>query len=212
MRIGGIILCGGQSRRMGRDKAHLPFGRETMLERVVSEVGIVVGPRQIVVAAAEGQVLPPLPPEIRVVHDLQADCGPMSGLAAGLSALREEADAVFVGTCDAPLLRAEFISGLFDRLGDAEAVVPVERGAEGDRFYPATAVYRTSVLPGVRADLEAGQFRMQWFARDLRAVFLPIEELRSIDPDLASLRNVNSPEEYLAALDWAGLKPGEGGG
>lgn len=208
MRIGGIILCGGQSRRMGRDKAHLPFGRETMLERVVSEVGVVVGPRRIVVAAAEGQVLPPLPPEIRIVRDLQEDCGPMSGLAAGLAAVREEADAVFVGTCDAPLLRAEFISGLFDRLGDAEAVVPVE----GDRFYPATAVYRTSVLPSVLADLEAGQFRMQWFARDLRAVFIPIEELRSIDPDLASLRNVNSPEEYLAALDWAGLKPVEGGG
>jgi molybdopterin-guanine dinucleotide biosynthesis protein A len=192
---------------MGRDKAHLPFGRETMLERVVSEVGVVVGPRRIVVAAAEGQVLPPLPPEIRVVRDLQEDCGPMSGLAAGLAAVREEADAVFVGTCDAPLLRAEFISGLFDRLGGAEAVVPVE----GDRFYPATAVYRTSVLPIVLADLEAGQFRMQWFARDLRAVFIPIEELRSIDPDLASLRNVNSPEEYLAALDWAGLKPVEGG-
>lgn len=207
MRIGAIILCGGQSRRMGRDKAHLPFGRETMLERVVNEVGTVVGPRRIVVAAAEGQVLPPLSPDIRVVRDLRADCGPMSGLAAGLSAVRDEADAVFVGTCDAPLLRAEFISGLFDRLGDAEAVVPVE----GDRFYPATAVYRTSVLPSVLADLEAGQFRMQWFARDLRAVFVPIEELRSIDPDLASLRNVNSPEEYLAALDWAGLKPVEGG-
>src|SRR3712207_5253303 len=75
---GGIVLCGGRSSRMGQAKAWLPFGPELMLQRVVRLLGQAVQP--IVVVAAEGQDLPPLPPKTEVVRDAVSDRGPLEGL------------------------------------------------------------------------------------------------------------------------------------
>jgi molybdenum cofactor guanylyltransferase len=66
-RTGGIVLCGGESRRMGRPKAWLPFAGELMLPRVVRLLGEVVAP--VVVVAAPGQDVPPLPAGVEVVRD-----------------------------------------------------------------------------------------------------------------------------------------------
>ena len=68
MQHGAIILCGGKSSRMGRDKASLPFGPELMLQRVVRLLGEVVDPRKIVVVAAPGQSLPELPAGVTVAQ------------------------------------------------------------------------------------------------------------------------------------------------
>src|SRR5436190_24348451 len=103
MNVGGIILCGGQSKRMGRPKAWLPFAGELMLPRVVRLVSEVVSP--VVVVAAPGQELPPLPPGTILAHDTEDDRGPLQGLVAGLAALPDGTDAAYVSSCDAPLLR-----------------------------------------------------------------------------------------------------------
>ena len=92
MKCGAIVLCGGKSSRMGYSKAMLPFGPERMLQRVVRLVGEVVPRENIVVVAAEGQELPPLPEEITVTHDRQAHRGPLEGLACGLAALAEKVE------------------------------------------------------------------------------------------------------------------------
>ncbi len=68
---GGVVLCGGKSTRMGTSKALLPFGPETMLQRVVRIVGDVVSP--IVVVAAVDQILPDLPPAVIVTRDEARD-------------------------------------------------------------------------------------------------------------------------------------------
>src|SRR5437763_186942 len=85
VRAGGIILCGGQSSRMGRPKEWLPFGDELMLPRMVRLMSEAVSP--IVVVAAVGQQLPPLPTDVIETQDRQPDRGPLQGLAAGLTAL-----------------------------------------------------------------------------------------------------------------------------
>ncbi len=92
MKRGAIVLCGGQSTRMGSSKAMLPFGPERMLQRVVRLVGEAVPRENIVVVAAEGQELPPLPGEIVVTRDRRPNRGPLEGLACGLAALAEKAD------------------------------------------------------------------------------------------------------------------------
>src|SRR5262245_60341239 len=105
-RVAGVVLCGGQSSRMGRPKAWLPFGGELMLPRVVRLLGEAVRP--VVVVAAPGQDVPPLPPEIAVVRDEERGRGPLQGLAAGLDALTGQADAVYLSSCDVPFLRPAF--------------------------------------------------------------------------------------------------------
>src|SRR5437870_5114125 len=107
MKVGGIVLCGGQSTRMGRPKAWLPFAGELMLQRVVRLLGTAVQP--IVVVAAPEQDVPPLPPEVNIVRDDERGRGPLQGLAAGLSALAGQVDAAYLSSCDVPFLQPAFV-------------------------------------------------------------------------------------------------------
>ena len=105
--VGGIVLCGGKSRRMGQSKAMMPFAGEPMLVRVVRLLSEAVGP--IVVVAAPDQDLPELPLEVTIAYDRQPDRGPLEALAVGLGTLAGRVDRAFVIACDAPLLLPEFI-------------------------------------------------------------------------------------------------------
>ena len=80
MNTGGIVLCGGRSTRMGSSKALLPFGSETMLQRVVRLLGTVVSP--LVVVAATEQALPGLPASVTITRDEREGRGPLEGLRA----------------------------------------------------------------------------------------------------------------------------------
>src|SRR5436190_1021277 len=80
-----IVLCGGRSSRMGMDKANLPFGAETLLERVVRICSEAVD--RVVVVASPEQLLPPLPSTVRIVHDRESGRGPLEGLRTGLAAI-----------------------------------------------------------------------------------------------------------------------------
>ena len=194
---GAIILCGGQSARMGRDKATLPFGPgETMLQRVVRLVGEVVPPERIVCAAAPEQRLPSLPAGVRTVFDRQAGCGPLAGLAAGLEVLRADADAVYITSCDVPLLVPSFVRRMFELLADYAIAAP----HDGERFHPLAAVYRTDVLPAVEAQLATGDRSLLALLGACRTRRVPADELRDVDPKLASLANCNTPADYQNAL------------
>src|SRR5262245_7885026 len=95
---GGIVLCGGKSTRMGTSKALLPFGPETMLQRVVRLLSEVV-PTMVVVAAVD-QDLPELPRHVTVARDEHEGRGPLEGLRAGLKALPLEVERAYVTSCD----------------------------------------------------------------------------------------------------------------
>src|SRR5262245_64205843 len=110
LRVGGIVLCGGQSSRMGRPKAWLPFGPETMLGRVVRLLGEVVSP--IVVVAAPGQDVPAVPADVLIVRDPERGRGPLEGLAAGLAALRERVDAAYASSWDVAFVPPAFVWGV----------------------------------------------------------------------------------------------------
>src|SRR2546430_3416835 len=105
-RVAGIVLAGGQSTRMGRPKATLPFGPELMLQRVVRLLGSVVRP--IVVVAAPGQALPPLADDVLIARDERESRGPLEGLLAGLSTIMGHAEAAYATSCDVPLLAPAF--------------------------------------------------------------------------------------------------------
>jgi hypothetical protein len=77
IKVGGIVLCGGRSSRMGVPKLSLPFGPELMLQRVVRLLSTVVDP--IIVVAAPGQELPPLDPSVAIIRDRREARGPLEG-------------------------------------------------------------------------------------------------------------------------------------
>src|SRR4051812_27899101 len=100
MQKGAIILCGGKSSRMGRDKATLPFGPELMLQRVVRLLGEAISLEDMVVVAAPNQSLPELPQAVTIAHDDQEFRGPLQGLATGIRAMHDRCDAFYATACD----------------------------------------------------------------------------------------------------------------
>jgi molybdopterin-guanine dinucleotide biosynthesis protein A len=221
MHRGAIILCGGKSTRMGRDKATLPFGPgEVMLQRVVRIVSQVVEASRIVVVAADRQELPALPPDVQIVRDRRPGRGPLEGIARGLSAIGDRADAVYVTSCDVPLLAPAFVERLFELISDfrfqisdsttasssqsaicnlqSEMQIVVPR--DGKLYHPLAAVYSTSVLPAIEELLAADRLRPAFLFDKCRTLVVPVDEFRDVDPELHSLTNCNRPEDYEAAL------------
>jgi molybdopterin-guanine dinucleotide biosynthesis protein A len=193
-RVGGIVLCGGRSSRMGRPKAWLPFGDELMLPRVVRILSEVVSP--IVVVAAPGQDVPPLPSDVSIVRDDREGRGPLQGLVAGLAALQGQADAAYLSSCDVPFLQPAFVRRLIDLLGDHAICVP----RVGEYHHPLAALYRLSMAEAVNRLLAEDRLRPVFLFDAVPTRVVSADELQGADPTFQSLRNLNTPEDYESAL------------
>jgi len=198
MDSGAIVLCGGKSTRMGTPKAMLPFGPETMLQRVVRLLADVVSP--IVVVAAVGQPLPELPRQVILTRDEHEERGPLEGLRAGLKALPPHVDAAYVTSCDVPLLEPAFVREMLDFANGFDIAV-----MEIDGFpHPLSAVYRCAVLSHVEALLAADRLRPAFLFDSVKTRRVRAEEITA-DPQLRTLRNLNTRAEYERALSDAGF-------
>jgi len=193
-RSGGIVLCGGRSTRMGTSKALLPFGTETMLQRVVRLLGGVVSP--LVVVAAPGQDLPALPSGVIVARDEREERGPLEGLRAGLKALPATIDVAYVTGCDVPLLVPAFVERMIELLGEQEVAVMDVEGFT----HPLNAVYRRRTLPYVEALLAADRLRPAFLFEAVATRRVQPSEMTSVDPQLLTLRNLNTRRDYDEAL------------
>lgn len=201
MSAAGIVLCGGKSTRMGVPKATLPFGTETMLQRVVRLLATVVSP--IVVVGAREQSLPDLPEGVTVTRDEREQRGPLEGLHAGLKALPNSAGIAYVTSCDVPLLVPGFVARMVELLGDHDIAV-----MEIDGFpHPLSAVYRRDTLPHIESLLAEDRLRPVFLFDAVRTRRVRPEEMASVDRELRTLRNLNTRQDYLEALSAAGLSP-----
>lgn len=197
----GVVLAGGRSTRMGTAKADLEWHGSTLLYRAAAVLSRTVdGP--VVVVAAPGQRLPALPDAVAVVEDPVEGLGPMQGLAAGLAAVADRAEVAFVCSTDLPFLHPAYVRCVLRGLtGGAEVALPVARGFR----QPLAAAYRTRIA-GLVADLLAqGNQRPGMIFKHCEVVQLDDDalladpELAKADPQLDSVVNVNTPDDYAAA-------------
>jgi molybdenum cofactor guanylyltransferase len=185
-----VVLVGGKSSRMGRPKALLPFDGEPLIVHVVRALKKMFA--ETVVVAAPDQELPSLPAVL--VRDEVAYQGPVSGIYHGLKAATN--DVGFVTSCDAPFLNLQLIAHLLTQISDYDVVVPYWQ----ERFQPLHAVYRTSVVPLLKNQLDRGELRPIFLYDKVRTRKIPEQEIRRLDSEGLSLLNMNSPAEYDAAL------------
>lgn len=198
--IGGIVLCGGESLRMGRAKAWLPFGPEVLLERVVRLVSSVADP--VVVVAALDQELPDLPDPAVVVRDSRGRRGPLQGLADGLSALGSGVELAYATAVDCPFLEPGWVGLLADRIDGYDLALPTSEGVR----HPLAALYRvTPALAASRKLLRANQLRLGMLEEQLLTIVVESGELEKVDPGMLTVRNMNRPEDYKRALEIAGF-------
>jgi molybdenum cofactor guanylyltransferase len=222
----GVVLAGGRSSRMGTPKSALEWHGSTLLRRTVGIVARATG-GPVVVVRASGQELPSLPPGIVVVDDPREGKGPVQGIAAGLAALAElgrlggiggvggpsglggvggvggQATTAFVSSTDLPFLHPSFIRCVLRALTEdgADVALPVAGGYR----QPLAAGYRVSLAERAGQLVGAGRLRPAFLFDE--CVVTTIDEARlrrdpllaAFDPDLDSVRNVNSPADYRAA-------------
>src|SRR4051794_11547215 len=184
----GIVLAGGRSRRMGTPKAWLDWHGATLLRRTCGVVARGVG-GSVVVVRAPGQELPELPDGIRVVEDAREGQGPLQGLLAGLEAV--DGELAFVASTDMPFLHPQFVAAVCGAARDADAAVPHLGGFR----QPLAAAYRTALAPLVGELVAAGRMKPAFLFERCETRWL--EDV----PHAESVRNLNPPEDYDAALD-----------
>lgn len=185
-----VVLTGGKSSRMGRPKALLPFDGEPLIAHILR--GLKKMFAEAVVVAAPEQELPTLP--ALLVRDEVAYQGPVSGIYHGLKAAGH--DVCFMTSCDAPFLNFALISHLVSQISGWDVVVPFWQ----DRLQPLHAVYRRGVAPLLKEQLERGELRPIFLYDKVRTRKIHEDEIRRHDPEGLSFLNMNSPEEYDAAL------------
>jgi molybdenum cofactor guanylyltransferase len=180
--IGGVILAGGRSRRMGADKATLDWNGRPLVEHVAAVVrGAVDGP--VIVVAAAGQALPP---GLETVRDAQGGVGPLMGLLTGLEALAGQVEVAYVCAVDLPFLTAEAVRRPLGFLScGAQAAVPVVAGVR----QPLAAAYSVEVAGYAEARLAEGRRSLMGLLEDLRVTDVQADDLA------AQLRDVDEPAD-----------------
>jgi molybdopterin-guanine dinucleotide biosynthesis protein A len=190
-----IVLAGGKSTRLGRDKASEPLLGVPLLQRVLDRLEGLVDEYVVVVRA--GQVLPPLSAhDVKVVEDLYPETGPLGGIYTGLSAVR--ALHAVVVACDMPLLQRPLIAELLRLAPGHDAVVPLSDGLP----QPLCATYARACLEPARRQLEAGNLKVAGLFDHVRTLYLQPEAWRRFDAGGRSFLNLNREEdlEHAAAL------------
>ena len=192
----GVVLAGGRSRRMGFPKASLEWHGSTLLARTVAVlVRGADGP--VVVVRSPGQELPGLPAGVEVVEDPEQGRGPLQGLAVGLAAVH--ADVAFACSTDLPFLHPVFVRRVLSALtGELEVVLPHAHGFR----QPLAAAYATSLAPVATALVADGVGSPKSLLDRSRtlvlddAALLSDAGLRTADPELRSVHNLNDPAAY----------------
>ena len=184
-----VVMAGGQSRRMGSDKATLLLGELTLLQRVVAIVAPLFG--ELVVSVREQRTDIDWPQ----ICDQHPNAGPLAGLCAALEHARTPW--IFALATDMPFVRSALIELLATRRAGFDAVVPVVAGHP----QPLAAFYSTNCLAPIRARLEeeGGKRSLRAVLDRLNVCYVGESELIAADPGLRSFFDLDTPDDLAAA-------------
>lgn len=189
--VSAAILAGGGSRRMGRNKALLPYRGRPLIDHVYETVQAVFEEVFLVTNEPAPFAFLPCPK----IPDRVPGKGPISGVDAALRHGRHPY--VLVVGCDAPLLSPLLLKLLAEKAEGVDLVRPCgPRGVE-----PLCAVYGKGCLPRIEELFRRGDFQLAALGKGLRAREVSREEVASVDPGFFSFRNINTPGEYRALVD-----------
>lgn len=200
--LSAAALAGGQSRRMGTDKALLPLvaGGPPMLGVVLERLSAVAD--EVIVVANDQARYASL--GARVVPDLRRDVGALGGIQAAIAwSLHEHC---LVVACDMPFLSVPLLRRMADEPRDYDVLVPLIPGESRQRgdglvFQTLHAIYSKSCLPFIEKRISEGKKQVVGFFEDVRVRTLDIAEIAQLDPDLQSFFNANTPDALSLASE-----------
>ena len=189
--ITAAVLAGGRSQRMGVDKTLLEIDGVTMLSRVARAMREVCEHVVVVTTRPEAAAEADLPPGVEVITDDVEYQGPLGAIATALAQSSNEW--VLAVAADMPWVSSAVVRALWDLRGDADVVVPRNDGG----LEPLMALYRCeAALPVARRLLADGERRPVTLYDSLTVIEVPESHLRDVDPELKSLVNINTPQDF----------------
>lgn len=190
MSVGAVVLAGGASRRFGRDKLAEAVDGRPLLEHAIEAAQAVAATIVVVLAPADERSLPV---GVTRAHDATAHEGPLAGLAAGLGALPSEVDRALVLGGDMPAVVPRVLDLLVARLETPTIAAAWLADATG-RPRPLPMIVRRDLAASrARTLLAAGERRLRALPEALEAWAIPLAAWRALDPELATLRDVDAP-------------------
>jgi molybdopterin-guanine dinucleotide biosynthesis protein A len=197
-RCEAAILAGGESRRMGREKAWLELGGQPLIGVQLNLLKQIFEQVRIVATDLHDRwntLGIPLQPDLRPGN------GPLGGIHAALATARTER--VFVTACDFPFLNARLIKGLAKRAEHHDAVVPWNEHGP----VPVCAFYSPNCLRAIEYSLNQGKRKATEFYRYVDILMVRDKELAELDPEGLGLSNLNTPEDYERARRLVAKRP-----
>lgn len=183
-KIGAIVLTGGKSSRMGRDKASLPLGGQILIDLILAQLDRLCSEVMVVGSFSDEC----LTRSVRFVADERPDCGPLMGIVSGLKASASELNLVVA--CDIPVLNRRFLLRLIEESGSFDIFVP--RYADG-RCEPLLALYSRRILPIAQDLIDKGEKKIDLLFARCNCGFLDVDEL-------PWLMNINTPDDYADCI------------
>jgi len=193
--VTALVLAGGRSARLGRDKAFVAVNGTPMIARVLRAVGPLC--EEVLILGGDAGGLASL--GHKVIPDAEPGAGPLVALRGGLDAMRT--DWAFATGVDTPFLNPTLVRYLWKLHEGHDAVVPFT--AADNYPKPLCALYARRCLPAATAALDRGDRQLVRLYRDVRVLYVPEDNLRLIDPDLRSFQNVNTAEDLRRAEEIA---------
>jgi molybdopterin-guanine dinucleotide biosynthesis protein A len=186
--VTGVVLAGGASRRMGRNKAFLDLGGRPLIEIVIERVAAACAE----VLVVSGDVDPYLELGVRVVEDRFPGVGVLGGLHAGLETAAN--DLTLAVGCDMPFLEPALLRAYAGWADGVDAVVL----RQDELVEPLHGAYRRSCLPAIENAILSGRRRVVSFFSRVDVRYVTPEEVYPFDPEMRSFRNINTPDEWEA--------------
>jgi molybdopterin-guanine dinucleotide biosynthesis protein A len=192
--ISAILLAGGQSSRMGPDKALLHWHGRTLIEHLVAQMKE-LSDDVLVITGLEIRYDDLL--DVPIFADEIKDCGPMGGLYTGLK--RARYDYSLAVACDMPLVSRALMELLSHEIdGKAWAIVPEVQGHR----VPTLAIYHKKCLPVIESFLAEGRTSLQALLETVPVKVMPESRLRKVDATLQCFTNLNRPEDLTKLFFW----------
>lgn len=184
-----VILAGGDSQRMGHDKASLLLGEQTLLQHVIATMQQVFPCIVVSVRQPRSEI------DLPQICDQQSNGGPLAGLAAGLAYV--STPWVFAVACDMPFVAPPVIELLAQRRAGCQAVVPVVQGHQ----QTLAAFYARSCLDVMRAHLgSGGKNSLRAVLEQLNVRYVDEAELLAADPGLHGFFDLDTPQDVIMAM------------
>lgn len=186
----GVILAGGRSKRIGRNKAFLEINGKKIIDRIVDIFKVTF--HEVILVT--NTPLEYLNFDLRIVTDLIPDKGALGGIYTGL--FYASSQQIFVSACDMPFPNKGFIDHVISKADDFDVVVPHSE----DGFQPLHAVYSKRCMRHMETLMKSDRLKITEFYRKVRVREINVQEIRPFDPDGTLFFNINTPEDLEMAM------------